>query len=201
MSQFFDVAKYPAPTSDLVALMTLEHQTHMTNLLTRVGWEARMALHYQAGVNKATGEAPGYMGASANRRIDSAVEEMLEYMLFLHEPLIKDRIEGAVTKITDFGAFVELEEGIEGLIYVSELADHRVEKPSDVVKVGDKVRAEILSIETRERRIGLSIKQLGRSEERANYEAYVGERSKKASMGDLFGDKLKAAIKGEKKGE
>ena len=90
----FDTSAYLSPHSDIVALMTLEHQTHMTNLLTRVGWEARMALHYQAGVNKATGEAPGYMGASANRRIDSAVEEMLEYMLFLHEPLIKDRIEG-----------------------------------------------------------------------------------------------------------
>jgi small subunit ribosomal protein S1 len=104
-------------------------------------------------------------------------------------------IEGLVTKLTDFGAFVEIEEGVEGLIYVSEIADHRIEKPSDVLKVGDKVRAEILSIEPRERRIGLSIKQLGRSEERANYEGFVGERSKKTSMGDLFGDKLKAALK------
>jgi len=104
-------------------------------------------------------------------------------------------IDGNVTKLTDFGAFVELEEGIEGLIYVSEIADHRIEKPADVLKVGDKVRAEILSIEPKERRIGLSIKQLGRSEERANYEKYMGEGSKKTSMGDLLGDKLKAALK------
>jgi small subunit ribosomal protein S1 len=104
-------------------------------------------------------------------------------------------IDGVVTKLTDFGAFVELEEGIEGLIYVSEIADHRIEKPADVLKVGDKVRAEILSIEPKERRIGLSIKQLGRSEERANYEKYMGEGSKKTSMGDLLGDKLKAALK------
>src|SRR5262249_17758418 len=69
-------------------------------------------------------------------------------------------VDGSVTKLTDFGAFVELEEGIEGLIYVSEIADHRIEKPSDVLKVGDQVRAEILSIEPKERRIGLSIKQL-----------------------------------------
>lgn len=106
-------------------------------------------------------------------------------------------IEGNVTKLTDFGAFVEIEEGVEGLIYVSEIADHRIEKPSDVLKVGDKVRAEILSIEPKERRIGLSIKQLGRSEERANYDQYVGERSKKTSMGDILGDKLKAALKKE----
>ena len=107
-------------------------------------------------------------------------------------------IDGIVTKLTDFGAFVEIEEGVEGLIYVSEIADHRIEKPADVLKAGDKVRAEILSIEPKERRIGLSIKQLGRSEERANYESFVGERSKKNTMGDLFGDKLKAALKGGK---
>ncbi len=103
-------------------------------------------------------------------------------------------VEGAITKLTDFGAFVELEEGIEGLVYVSEIADHRVEKPSDVLHVGDVVRAEILSIEPKERRIGLSIKQLGRTEERAHYDQYVGERTKKTSMGDVLGDKLKAAL-------
>lgn len=104
-------------------------------------------------------------------------------------------VEGLVTKLTDFGAFVELEEGVEGLIYVSEIADHRIEKPADILKVDDKIRAEILSIEPKERRIGLSIKQLGRTEERANYDQYVGERSKKTSMGDVLGDKLKAALK------
>jgi small subunit ribosomal protein S1 len=104
-------------------------------------------------------------------------------------------VDGSVTKLTDFGAFVEIEEGVEGLIYVSEIADHRIEKPSDVLKVGDQVRAEILSIEPKERRIGLSIKQLGRSEERANYEKYAGDANRKNTMGDLFGDKLKAALK------
>ena len=108
-------------------------------------------------------------------------------------------VDGSVTKLTDFGAFVEIEEGVEGLIYVSEIADHRIEKPSDVLKVGDQVKAEILSIEPKERRIGLSIKQLGRSEERANYESFVGERSKKTSMGDILGDKLKAALSKDKK--
>jgi small subunit ribosomal protein S1 len=108
-------------------------------------------------------------------------------------------VEGLITKITDFGAFMEVEEGIEGLIYVSELSEARVEKPADIVKLGDKVRAEILSIEPKERRISLSIKQLSRSEERANYEGYMGDKNKKTSMGDLLGDKLKnaAATKGE----
>jgi len=111
---------------------------------------------------------------------------------------VNQAIEGAITKLTDFGAFVELEDGIEGLIYVSEIADQRIEKPSDVLKVGDKVRAEILSIEPRERRIGLSIKQLGRTEERTNYELYSGDKKTKNTMGDLLGDKLKAALAGKK---
>jgi len=108
-------------------------------------------------------------------------------------------IDGTVTKLTDFGAFVELEEGVEGLIYVSEIADHRIEKPSDVLKVGDKVRTEILSIEAKERRIGLSIKQLGRTEERAAFQTYAGDSTKKTSMGDLLGDKLKGALNKDKK--
>ena len=107
-------------------------------------------------------------------------------------------IDGNVTKLTDFGAFVEIEEGVEGLIYVSEIADHRIEKPADVLKVGDRVRAEILSIEGKERRIGLSIKQLGRSEERAAFNTYAGDATKKNSLGDLLGDKLKSALKDKK---
>jgi ribosomal protein S1 len=106
-----------------------------------------------------------------------------------------DKIRKLVTKITDFGAFMEIEEGVEGLIYVSELSEQRVEKPSDIVKLGEKVRAEILSIEPKDRRISLSIKQLGRSEERANYETYMGDRNKKTSMGDILGEKLKGALK------
>jgi small subunit ribosomal protein S1 len=104
-------------------------------------------------------------------------------------------VDGLVTKITDFGAFIEIEEGVEGLIYVSELSEQRVEKVGDIVKLGDKVRAEILSIEPKERRISLSIKQSARSEERANYESYMGDKNKKTSMGDLLGDKLKNSLK------
>lgn len=105
-------------------------------------------------------------------------------------------VEGDVRKLTDFGAFVELEEGVEGLIYISEISDQRVKKPGDILKVGDHVRAEILSIEPKERRIGLSIKQLGRTEDRESYESYMSEQDTASSstMGDLFGDRLKAAL-------
>jgi small subunit ribosomal protein S1 len=108
---------------------------------------------------------------------------------------IGQSVEGQVTKLTDFGAFIELEEGVEGLIYVSELSEARIDKPGDIVKAGETVRAEILSIEPKERRISLSIKQLGRSEERNNYETYMGDKKKGTSMGDLLGDKLKNSLK------
>lgn len=104
------------------------------------------------------------------------------------------KVEGKITKVTDFGAFVELEEGVEGLIYISELSEQRVEKPSDVVDVGQEVKAEILSIDPKERRIGLSIKALSRSEERESYESYMSESNKKTSLGDALGDKLKGFL-------
>jgi len=67
-------------------------------------------------------------------------------------------VEGEVVRVTDFGAFVELETGIEGLIHISELADERVEKPEDVVKVGDKVNALVMSIDKDDKKIALSKK-------------------------------------------
>ena len=63
-----------------------------------------------------------------------------------------------ITKIADFGVFVELEQDIEGLIHISEITTERINKPEDVVKVGDTLRAEIISIDQDARKIGLSAK-------------------------------------------
>ena len=112
---------------------------------------------------------------------------------------VGEAIEGKVTKVTDFGAFVELEEGIEGLVYVSELSDQRVEKPSDVIKIGDGVRAEVISLDTKERRIGLSMKKLKVSEERKAYQDYVGQNDKKTTLGDALGAQLKSILGSGKK--
>ena len=68
-------------------------------------------------------------------------------------------VHGKVTKITNFGVFVELEEGLEGLLHISELSDHKVETPQDVVKAGDEVDVKILRVDTDERKIGLSLKR------------------------------------------
>jgi small subunit ribosomal protein S1 len=68
-------------------------------------------------------------------------------------------VHGSVTKITNFGVFVELEEGLEGLLHISELSDEKVEDPQDIVKPNDKVDVKILRVDTAERKIGLSLKR------------------------------------------
>ncbi len=72
---------------------------------------------------------------------------------------IGDSVPGTVTKITNFGVFVELEEGLEGLLHISELADHKVENPEDVVKVGQRVEVRVIKIDPEERKIGLTLIQ------------------------------------------
>ena len=68
-------------------------------------------------------------------------------------------VHGKVTKITNFGVFVELEDDLEGLLHISELADHKVENPQDVVKVGEDVEVKILRVDLDDRKIGLSLKR------------------------------------------
>ncbi len=71
-----------------------------------------------------------------------------------------DVLEGKVTKVVAFGAFVEIVPGVEGLVHISELADHHVESPSEVVSPSDEVRVKILEIDEERRRISLSIKRV-----------------------------------------
>ena len=70
-----------------------------------------------------------------------------------------DVVNGKVTKLTNFGVFVELEPGLEGLLHISELADHKVDSPEEVVKVGDEIEVKILRVDRGERKIGLSRKK------------------------------------------
>ncbi|MBZ0170965.1 MAG: S1 RNA-binding domain-containing protein, partial [Phycisphaerales bacterium] len=68
-------------------------------------------------------------------------------------------VRGKVTKITNFGVFVELEEDLEGLLHISELADHKVENPQDVVTANDEIDVKILRVDISDRKIGLSLKR------------------------------------------
>src|ERR671911_331997 len=73
---------------------------------------------------------------------------------------VGDDLEGTVTKVVAFGAFVEILEGVEGLVHISELANHHVENPREVVQPGDDVKVKILEIETERRRLSLSVKRV-----------------------------------------
>ncbi len=100
-------------------------------------------------------------------------------------------VAGKVTNVTDFGAFVELEEGIEGLVHVSEISREKVEKPSDVLKVGDTISAMVLHIDPHDRRIGLSIKGLKDRAEKAEIEKYISNQgSASPSLGELIQEEM-----------
>jgi small subunit ribosomal protein S1 len=68
-------------------------------------------------------------------------------------------IKGEITKITNFGAFVQLEPELEGLLHISELADHKIDKPQDIIKVDQEVEVKILKVDTEARKIGLSLRR------------------------------------------
>jgi small subunit ribosomal protein S1 len=82
-----------------------------------------------------------------------------------------DVVKGTVTKITNFGVFVGLEDGLEGLLHISELSEDKIENAEDVVKVGDPLEVKILRVDTDERKIGLSKKRVGWSSDREAEEA------------------------------
>ena len=94
LTRSFDTGAYLSPHSDIASLMVLEHQTHMINLITRVGYETRMALHSSQVINKALGEPVDQLSESTTRRINNAAEELLEYMLFTEEAPITEPIRG-----------------------------------------------------------------------------------------------------------
>ncbi|MBL8875620.1 MAG: 30S ribosomal protein S1 [Phycisphaerae bacterium] len=93
-------------------------------------------------------------------------------------------VRGKVTKITNFGVFVELESDLEGLLHISELADHKVENPQDVVKAGDEVDVKILRVDKADRKIGLSLKRAQWGDATGGGEAEGETTTKKASKKD-----------------
>lgn len=77
---------------------------------------------------------------------------------FVESHKVGDQVNGQVTKLTNFGAFIEIEDGLEGLLHVSEIADRHVKDPSDELKVGDRLEVRILKIEVDTRKIALSLR-------------------------------------------
>lgn len=96
-------------------------------------------------------------------------------------------VRGKITKLHDFGAFMEVEPGVEGLIHVSEMSTARVQHPSEIVSEGQDVTAEIISMDREERKIGLSLKSVSADDD-PDLRSYLEKQGKStSSLGDVFG--------------
>ena len=100
---------------------------------------------------------------------------------------VGDSVVGRIVRLTDFGAFVEIAEGVEGLVHVSELADERIEHPKDRFSVDQVVRAKLIKLDQAERKIGLSIKAASADPLDALGDMSSG-RDSSTTIGDIVGD-------------
>ena len=119
-----------------------------------------------------------------NQRLSLGLKQLGEdvWEEFFNRQQEGDIVDGKVVRLTNFGAFVEIEEGIEGLLHVSEVDDERIEKPEDKVAVGESYRMKIIKISPLERKIGLSIRAVNIED----YEAhYLSQGSANATLGDV----------------
>lgn len=103
-------------------------------------------------------------------------------------------LEGLITNITDFGLFVEVEEGIEGLVHVSEISHKKIKNPSEMFKEGVTIQAKVIHVSADERRLGLSIKQLKEEEDKRKPKEFrSGPADAGNSLGELLRQKLEDA--------
>lgn len=113
-------------------------------------------------------------------------------------------VEGVITNVTDFGVFVQLEEGIEGLVHVSEISKDKVKTPVGMFTVGEMLKAMVINVSADDRKIGLSLKALEGDEEgdkAAPVEAAPQQPSIQSSGPSTFGDLLKAAANDDNSGD
>jgi small subunit ribosomal protein S1 len=110
-------------------------------------------------------------------------------------------IKGKVTKLTNFGAFVELEPDLEGLLHISELADHKIDSPQEVVKPGDEIEVKILKVDTDSRKIGLSLRRAQWAAEEQKGDTGGPEKSIAVQTVLSGGDLTDTAESGDEKSE
>jgi len=107
-------------------------------------------------------------------------------------------ITGTVTNLTDFGVFVEIEEGIEGLVHVSEISKEKIKTPIGKFSIGDVITAKVMNINSQERRIGLSIKRLEIESEQSFLSEYVNNaRPTTSTFGEILRENLQEKLNGE----
>lgn len=130
-----------------------------------------------------------------NERFSLGVKQMTTdpWKIIAERYPVGSKIKGQVTSVPDFGVFVRIEEGVEGLVHVSQLSTERVDKPSSLFKPGDEIEAEVINLDPNERKIGLSVRALRKSEERQEMENYL-KREKEGgrfSFEKLLNDELR----------
>jgi len=143
-----------------------------------------------------------------NQRLSLGIKQLQPNIWeeFFKNHVIGDLVTGRIVRLTDFGAFIEIQEGIEGLVHVSEIAEERVEKPADRLALEQAVTAKIIKMDLGEQKIGLSIKAAAQDASREDYRSYMraqgnpavnigevaglagGRRREKRRRGDVYDD-------------
>ncbi len=126
---------------------------------------------------------------SENQRLSLGIKQLQPnaWEEFFKNNVIGDRVVGRVVRLTDFGAFVEIQEGIEGLIHVSEIADERIDKPADRLELDQAVTAKIIKMDIAEQKIGLSIKAAAQDDSREDFQSYMrGQGTGGANLGEVI---------------
>ncbi|MCI0336852.1 MAG: 30S ribosomal protein S1 [Acidobacteria bacterium] len=124
-----------------------------------------------------------------NRRLSLSIKDLEPnaWDKFFDTHRLGDVVTGKVTRFANFGAFVELEDGIEGLCHVSELSEQHVDKPEDAVKIAQKLQFKILKMDREARKIGLSARAVGKDEPIIDVRSYTSTDGGMASLGEIAG--------------
>jgi small subunit ribosomal protein S1 len=125
-----------------------------------------------------------------NQRLSLGIKQLQPNIWeeFFKNHVIGDLVTGRVVRLTDFGAFIEIQEGIEGLVHVSEIADERVEKPADKLSLDMAITSKIIKMDITEQKIGLSIKAAAHDAHREDYRTYMrAQGSGGVNLGEVAG--------------
>ena len=132
-----------------------------------------------------------------NERFSLGIKQLQEdpWQSVVERYEVGKEITGTITNLTDFGIFVELEEGIEGLVHISEISKEKIKSPMEKFKVGDVITARVMNINTEERRIGLSIKRLEIEDEQNLLSEYVNNiRPATSTFGEILRENLQEKL-------
>ncbi len=137
-----------------------------------------------------------------NERFSLGIKQLTPdpWTQFVDEYSVGSKVQGKVVKVTDFGAFVEIIPGIEGLLHVSEMKEERIDNPKQVVKEGDNVRVMVIDINHADRKVALSMKSLAKLGEEEDFQAYQQKQGdSRGKLGDIL--RQEGILEQFKKGE